>query len=355
VPLRLLHVSQPVEAGVPRVVASIAADQVARGHEVHVACPPGPGLAHEAAELGATVHGWAATRSPGPSVLGEIRRLARIIERVDPDVVVLHSAKAGLAGRLALRGRRPTVFVPHAWSFEAVRGPLARLSAGWEVLAGRWADVVVSVSDDEQAAGRAVGVQARSVVVLNGVDVEAYAPRPQAEARIRRGLDDAPTVVCVGRLAEQKGQDLLLAAWADVLDAVPGAQLVLVGDGPERAALEALEAPNVRFAGAHDPTDFYAAADVVALPSRWEGGPLVPLEAMAMGRPVVASQQAFEGIDATPGRELVVADAPEEYADSVIRLLRNPDPAMGQAARASVERRYSWSAHLSPIETRFEC
>ena len=63
---------------------------------------------------------------------------------------------------------------------------------------------------------------------------------------------------------------------------------MLVGDGPERAALEALDAPNVRFVGAQDPTDFYAAADVVALPSRWEGGPLVPLEAMAMGRPVVA-------------------------------------------------------------------
>jgi glycosyltransferase involved in cell wall biosynthesis len=79
------------------------------------------------------------------------------------------------------------------------------------------------------------------------------------------------------------------------------------------------------------------------------------LEAMAMGRPVVASHQAFEGIDAAPGRELIVADAPDDYADSVIELLRSPDTAMGQAARASVERRYSWAAHLSPIETRFEC
>jgi hypothetical protein len=70
---------------------------------------------------------------------------------------------------------------------------------------------------------------------------------------------------------------------------------------------------------------------------------------------VVASQQAFEGIEAAPGRELIVADTPEEHADSVIALLRTPDTAMGQAARASVERRYSWAAHLSPIETRFEC
>lgn len=335
-PLRLLHVSQPVEAGVPRVVASIAADQVARGHEVHLACPPGPGLAREAAGLGATVHAWAATRNPGPPVLGEIRRLARIIDEVDPDVVVLHSAKAGLAGRLALRGRRPTVFVPHAWSFEAVRGPLARLSAAWEVLAGRWADVVVNVSDDEQAAGRAVGVQARSVVVLNGVDVEALQPRHRGAARTRLGLPEAPTVVCVGRLAEQKGQDLLLAAWAGVLGAVPEAQLVLVGDGPERAALAALEVGNVRFVGAQDPADFYAAADVVALPSRWEGGPLVPLEAMAMGRPVVAFD--VQGVAAAVGDTGTVV-APGDVrglAAGLAALLTDPDLAAvgGRRARA---------------------
>ncbi|GAA3180800.1 hypothetical protein GCM10010531_38670 [Blastococcus jejuensis] len=333
--LRLLHVSQPVEAGVPRVVASLVADQVARGHDVHVACPPGPGLAHEAQARGATVHAWAATRSPGPSVLAETRRLARIVAATDPDVVVLHSAKAGLAGRLAVRGRRPTVFVPHAWSFEAVRGPLARLSTGWEVIGARWADLVVCVSDDEQAAGRRHGVHAGSVVVLNGVDVEALAPRDRDAARARLGLDGSPTVVCVGRLAEQKGQDLLLRAWAEVLDAVPEARLVLVGDGPERAALEAAAPPNVHFAGAQDPADFYAAADVVALPSRWEGGPLVPLEAMAMGRPVVGFD--VQGVATALGDTgaLVAPGDLTGLAAGLARLLTDPDRAAadGRAAR----------------------
>ncbi|MBW8767369.1 MAG: glycosyltransferase, partial [Geodermatophilales bacterium] len=96
--------SQPVEAGVPVVVAALATDQIARGHEVHVACPPGQGLAERAARLGAEYHSWRATRAPGPQVSGETRRLRRIIRQVDPDVVVLHSAKAGLAVRLAVRG-----------------------------------------------------------------------------------------------------------------------------------------------------------------------------------------------------------------------------------------------------------
>jgi glycosyltransferase involved in cell wall biosynthesis len=336
VSLRLLHVSQPVEAGVPRVVSALLADQIARGHDVHLACPPGPGLAVSARTLGATTHSWRAGRAPGPGVRDETRRLARVIDRVDPDVVVLHSAKAGLAGRLAVRGRRPTVFVPHAWSFDAVSGPLAGLSTTWEVLAARWTDVVVCVSDDEQAAGRAAGIAARTVVVPNGVDVDVLTPRPAAPARERLGLPDRPTVVCVGRLAEQKGQDLLLAAWGDVLLALPGAQLVLVGDGPQRAALQGLAGPGVRFAGAReDPTDFYAAADAVVVPSRWEGGPLVPLEAMAMGRPVVAFD--VQGVRASLGHtgEVVAPGDVRGLAAALVGLLTAPQDAAarGRAAR----------------------
>jgi glycosyltransferase involved in cell wall biosynthesis len=331
-------VSQPVEAGVPRVVAALVADQVARGYEVHVASPDdAPGLAATAQILGATHHAWAAGRSPGARVPGEARRLAQIIERTDPDVVVLHSAKAGLAGRLALRGRRPTVFVPHAWSFEAVRGPLATLSRVWEVLAARWTDVVVCVSDDEQATGAATGIAADSVVVPNGVDVEALTPRDAAAARDRLHLPHAPTVVCVGRLAEQKGQDLLLEAWKRVQDAVPEAHLVLVGDGPTRAALEAEAAhlSNVEFVGAQtDPTDYYAAADVVAVPSRWEGGPLVPLEAMAMGRPVVGFD--VQGMRAALGETGVVVEPGDVpgLAAALLHLLTDPEDAAIMAKQA---------------------
>jgi glycosyltransferase involved in cell wall biosynthesis len=340
VALRLLHVSQPVEAGVPVVVAALAADQIARGHEVHVACPPGQGLAERAARLGAEHHSWRATRSPGPQVSGETRRLRRIIRQVDPDVVVLHSAKAGLAGRLAIRGRRPTIFVPHAWSFEAVHGPMAAAARAWEVFAGRWTDVVVCVSEDERARGRAVGVSAPMATIPNGVDVQALHPVPAADARSRLDLPDVPTVVCVGRLAKQKGQDLLLTAWPAVRAAVPEARLVLVGDGPERAALTAAAPDGVHFAGARDDAaDFLAAADVVALPSRWESTPLVSLEAMAMGRPVVAF--AVDGVRAAFGDTGVVlepGDVPG-FAAALTDLLEQPGKAAaaGHAVRQRAE------------------
>ena len=91
-------------------------------------------------------------------------------------------------------------------------------------------------------------------------------------------------MVCLGRLSTQKGQDVLLRAWPSVQ--VPGAQAVLVGDGPEEEALRELAAGDatVRFAGGvprAEAVRFLAAADVVVVPSRWEGMALVPLEAMA--------------------------------------------------------------------------
>ncbi|MYW15727.1 glycosyltransferase, partial [Streptomyces sp. SID2955] len=104
------------------------------------------------------------------------------------------------------------------------------------------------------------------------------------------GAAARPLVVCVGRLCRQKGQDVLLRAWEDVLGVLPGARLVLVGDGPEDTALRRQAPPSVRFTGAvADVVPWYRAADLVVLPSRWEGMALAPLEALGCGRPVVVT------------------------------------------------------------------
>ena len=131
-------------------------------------------------------------------------------------------------------------------------------------------------------------------MIPNGVDLEAW-PEASGEERSRRpragsALDERPTVVCVGRLSRQKGQDVLLEAWPAILAGVPEAQLVLVGDGPDEESLRSSAGPRVRLVGKRaDVADWLAAADVVAFPSRWEGMSLGMLEAMASGRSVVAS------------------------------------------------------------------
>ncbi|MFE6056105.1 glycosyltransferase [Kitasatospora sp. NPDC056446] len=292
--MTILHISQPVDGGVARVVADLVRGQREAGHRVLVACPRGGRLAEEATAVGALVQDWPAGRSPGPGTAAEAWRLRRIVRAAAPDVVHLHSAKAGLAGRLAVRGAVPTVFQPHAWSFAAVDGTLAAATLRWERFATRWAHRLLCVSVQERADGVAAGLAADWAVVPNGVDVRHYAPADRRAARIALGLDlDAPLAVCVGRLCRQKGQDVLLAAWPEVLRRVPQARLALVGGGPDGQRVAELvrgtaEPARIRLVGdVADPRPWLAAADLVVLPSRWEGMALAPLEAMAAARPVL--------------------------------------------------------------------
>ncbi|WP_460065816.1 glycosyltransferase [Streptomyces sp. YKOK-I1] len=290
---RVLHLTQPVDGGVARVVTDLTRAQLAAGLHVTVACPDSP-FADGLRALGAQVRRWEATRSPGPSLPGEVRRLVRLLDQVRPALVHAHSAKAGLAGRLAVRGRIPTVFQPHAWSFEAVGGATAALALRWERFGARWAGRLVCVSEAERATGLGAGITGRWSVVPNGVDTERF--HPGAADAVRAALlpevdPAAPLAVCVGRLCRQKGQDLLLEAWADVVRRLPAARLVLVGDGPDAERLRAGAPQSVLFAGAIDDTvPWYRAADLVVLPSRWEGMALAPLEALACGRPVVVTE-----------------------------------------------------------------
>ncbi|MFK0105059.1 glycosyltransferase [Streptomyces sp. NPDC091217] len=334
---RVLHLTQPVEGGVARVVLDLAKAQLTAGMRVTVACPGGE-LAVRARELGAEVRGWRADRSPGAGLRDEVRRLAHLLDEVRPELVHAHSAKAGLAGRLAVRGRVPTLFQPHAWSFEAVDGATAALALRWERWGARWAHRVLCVSEAERATGVRAGVHARYAVVPNGIDTEYFAPGP-SEHR-------APLVVCVGRLCRQKGQDLLLRAWPEVLRRVPTARLALVGDGPDRDALRRLAPDSVEFVGTvDDARPWYRAADLVVLPSRWEGMALAPLEAMACGRPVLVTDVDGARESLPPAHAahcLVPPERPGVLAEAVAHLLLAPQLRLSLGDRG---RRHVLSTH----------
>lgn len=329
---RVMHLTQPVDGGVARVVTDLVRAQLADGFDVTAVCPDSALTGH-LRSLGAHVRHWRATRSPGASLVGEVRQLSGLLDEVRPDLLHAHSAKAGLAGRLAVRGRIPTVFQPHAWSFEAVDGPTAALALRWERWAARWAARVVCVSEAERATGVHAGITGRWTVVPNGIDPERF--RPAAADTVRAGLAplagpraQAPLAVCVGRLCRQKGQDVLLRAWNAVLRQVPDARLVLVGDGPDRDRLRAAAPGSVLFAGAvADAAPWYQAADLVVLPSRWEGMALAPLEAMACGRPVVVTDVdgARESLPRSFAAPCVVPpEDPRALAGAVAALLLDP-------------------------------
>jgi glycosyltransferase involved in cell wall biosynthesis len=343
--LHVLHVSVPADGGVATVATSYLRDQVERGWNVTVACPSIGDLGYAAREIGATVRWW---RGPGRGlgVLGAAARLRRIVIEAAPDVVHLHSGVAGVVGRLVVRDRVPTVFQPHAWSSLGEGSRVQGASLWWERYAARWTTELLCVSTSEGRLAESLGIHAPVTVLPNGVDLTVFAPGTALDrvaARRALGLDDAPTAVCVGALAQPKGQRDLLAQWPQVRARVPDAQLLLVGDGPDRLPLERLAEglPGVVFAGARtDVPTWLTAADVVVVPSRGDGMALVPLEAMACARSLVATAVAgvVGSVPAEAGA-IVSLDDGAGLAAAVVDRLQDPELAEreGRAGRSHVE------------------
>ena len=344
--LHVLHVSVPTSDGVANVALGYLRDQVERGWNVTVACPSDGYLGFDARALGAQVSWWRASPDAGPGLGGELSRLRRIVDEAAPDVVHLHSSRAGVVGRLLLRDRVPTVYQPHAWSFltatRGVRGGPLR----WERYAARWTTELICVSESERRVADGLGVRSPSTVLPNGVDVSVFRPqgeRDRVAARKVLGLDDVPTVVCIGRMTLQKGQQDLLADWPEIRAHVPEAQLLLLGDGPDMRSLsrQAEALAGVRLVGRRsDVRTWLAAADVVAVPSRWEGMSLVPLEAMACARSVVATDVTGIADSVPPNAGAIVP--PEDgraMVSAIVRRLIDPDLAQdeGWNGRSHVE------------------
>ncbi|MGI5171309.1 glycosyltransferase [Spirillospora sp. CA-253888] len=342
-PLSVLHVSQPTHGGVAVYVVQAVREQIRRGWRVAVACPAEGELAADLAAAGIEHLPWRARRSPGPGMLGEALELGAAIGRFDPDVVHLHSSKAGLVGRLPLVARnRRVIFQPHGWSWLAAGGAQGRASLLWERAAARRADALVCVGQGELDQGRRAGVRGAAHLIRNGVDRRRFHRMDagaRTAARAELGLpEDAPVAVCVGRVTRQKGQDVLLDAWPRIRARCPRAVLALVGDGDAVDRLRERSEAGVMFVPAvADTRRWLAASTVMVLPSRWEGLPLTALEALAAGRSLVATGIPGLAEVVTPGTgALVAVEDPAGLAEAVAARLLDPALADAEGAAAAM-------------------
>ncbi|WBO24121.1 TIGR03087 family PEP-CTERM/XrtA system glycosyltransferase [Sphingomonas abietis] len=213
----------------------------------------------------------------------------------------------------------------------------------------RRAVVSLFVSEAEAALFRdRAKMSAERVQVLeNGIDLESYRPAPHEAGA-------TPLIVFTGQMDYppniEAADGFAREAMPAIRAAHPGARFAIVGRKPDPSLSGLGEGIEVTGEVA-DVRPWLTQADVVVAPLRIARGiQNKVLEAMAMGRPVVASPQAFEGIDAEPGRDLIVADA--EQAAAVSALLADPAraEAIGAAARRQVEARYAWAARLAPLD-----
>jgi polysaccharide biosynthesis protein PslH len=223
-------------------------------------------------------------------------------------------------------------------------------------IAGR-ADVSLFITDAELSLFRqqAGTIEADVRALSNGIDLDFYDPTaPFDMAGFKHG---GPLLVFTGQMSYRPNIEAVTAFAEKVLPLVrrrcPDAQFAIVGRDPARAVNDLADRPGIIVTGeVPDVRPWLVAATVVVAPlAIARGVQNKVLEAMAMARPVVASPGAYHGIEAEPGRDLIVAEAPEEQAEAILALIADPERAatMGKAARRRMVEGYSWDAQLAPL------
>jgi len=363
--VRILFITPTLGVGgAERLVVAESAGLAARGHAVTVAFGvfdvQGAALADAGVE-----QRMVSRRHLGARTLPEwLRAVRRVVREVGPDVLYAHSVTAAVVARAAAP-RIPLLVTIHGISSESE----ARAARILRLVRG----TVTAVSEQTAAGLRRHGLPAVEVLPP-GVDfasLRAATTRPargastvELDRMLRIGPPDAPVegrprFVCVARQEPEKGVDVLVAAFAEVVAAYPEAVLALVGAGtqmePNKAAAAAAGIRGrVEFMGVlSNPAPVIADADAVVLPSRREGLPVVVLEAFALARPVIATR-----VGGTPD---VVRDgdtgwlvAPEDPAGLAVALLAAAgDPAAraerGARGEALVAERYSVEALVDRV------
>lgn len=273
------------------------------------------------------------------------------------DAIHAHGYKADIYSWAAFAGRRRPALVStcHTWYDNDLA---VRLYGALDRLVLRGLDEVVAVSGEVEARLLAAGVAPDCVhLIRNGLNT---APFVQASGR-RAGANERPLRVgFAGRLAPEKGVEVFLRAVAELAPGLPDAEFVIAGDGPDRAALEHLAKQlrvqdRVHFAGrpASMPV-YYASLDVLVSASRQEGLPMVLLEAMASGLPVVATRVGEVPNVVLNGQTglLVEPDQPRALAAAVFLLLRDAmlRQRMGAAGQARAVAEFSVERMASDYE-----
>ncbi|MDR7522076.1 MAG: glycosyltransferase [Armatimonadota bacterium] len=348
---------KPIVTGVVHSVDLLRSGLEALGHEVHIFAPAARGYR----DVEDRVYRFPAInlsrRIPSPLALPVSPRVLALIPRLGLDVIhTQHPFPIGRLGvTLARRLGVPAVYTFHTQYEHYVHYvPLPR---GFVRAAARWAVVgqaercqlVICPAPSVRDLLLSYGIRRPIEILPNPIDLGRFAGADGGAARRRLGIASEERVLLYcGRLAREKNLAFMLQALADVLVRPPGARLLIVGHGTERAALARLAASlalgdRVVFAGEvayADVAQYYAAADLFVMTSVTEVKPLAVLEAMASGLPVVAVAAHGLNDTVTHGADGLLTDHdPAAFADAVRRLLADDAGRrmMGRRARQTAE------------------
>ena len=263
-----------------------------------------------------------------------IKSVRKIIKNEKPDIVYVHSSKAGAIGRIADFGiKNKVVYNPHGWAFNMDCGNKKKLMYRMiEKFLSPLTNEFVCISDAEKVSAQEnkITKDKKLNVILNGIDIE-NCKKQLANSVTRESLgikDDAFVIGQVGRLSLQKSPDIFIQSAVKIKEKIKNAHFVLVGDGDMKEEVLSYARENgiensLTITGWVDnPLSYVGLFDVATLLSRWEGFGLVLPEYMLAKKPIVAC-----GVDAIPTvidnnktGVLVNAESPKETADAIYKI-----------------------------------
>lgn len=348
------HVLQLIDGlnigGAEILLRDLSFGLVQRGFRVSIGySTPGP-LARDLSDLGLPLTRLPRLMRVDPILFGGMIRLMR---KDLPQIVHTHLFKSDFHGRPAARiaGVPVVVSTLHSIDRWAQKPPLGNIY-GWT---SHFADRIIAISDDVKnfhVANTAVD-ESKFVTIENGVDVRRFAMQKTISQNIRKefNLDNSATVFgIIGRLTPPKDHRVFLQAAALILQSIPRARFLVVGDGPLRNDLESYANElgiqnSVIFTGMRrDVPSVLAALDVLVISSLWEGIPVTLLEGMASALPVVATKVgSIPDVVTDETAILVPPSDPAAIAQACLKLANNQEFrfSMGHAGRKHVTANYS--------------
>lgn len=269
--------------------------------------------------------------------LASIRQVRKVIKSVKPDVVYMHSSKAGAIGRIADLGiSNIKIYNPHGWAFNMDCGK--KKQAMYRIIEKMLAlfttqFVCISEAEKESAVINKIANAEKLTVILNGIDIENCNKQlNNGISREKIGIpEDAFVIGQVGRISKQKSPDVFVRAAVKIKGAIPNAYFVLVGNGEMKDEILQYAKENglddsLKITGwVENPLSYVTTFDAATLLSRWEGFGLVLPEYMLAQKPIVACET-----DAIPtlinngvNGLLVPVESPQAVCDAVTELYHN--------------------------------
>ena len=283
------------------------------------------------------------------------QRVKKLLQEKKIELVHAHGTRAGSNVLWAARSLGiPVIYTVHGWSFHPDQKPLVRSIRilGEKYIASR-TDLNISVSSSNQQTGKHFIPSFQSVVINNGIDLQKFNPNAQYKD-IRKELNIPPDillVVFIARFTSHKQPLALIEAFAQAQSANPKLHLLMVGDGDQKT--EAIQFINrlglnhkiTLEAFRQDVPDVLAAADIFVLPSLWEGLPIGLLEAMAMGKTIIASN--------VDGTKEVVQHDDNGWLVETNKLVSNLSNALVQLSNDEEKRKRYQKQALKTITERY--